>query len=305
MGKILVSGLINIETTLQVDGFPIQYSPVRYPFFGVNSTVSGVGYNIAKALTVLGDQVEFLSLVGSDLAGEQVLAALKAERIPHERVIRGIEHTAQSVILYDPGGRRQIHVDLKDIQERDYHPDRFDDAVGDCSLAVLCNINFSRPLLKKARQAGKWIATDVHTIASLEDAYNRDFMAAADILFLSDEALPTSPDRFSRDLIDRYANEIVVIGLGERGALLAVKRDGFCERIPAAYTRPVVNTIGAGDALFSSFLHFYIQRRDPYEAIQKAVVFASYKTGESGAAQGFLPESELERLMEGKAEKDR
>ena len=39
MNQILVSGLINIETTLRVEGFPIGYSPVRYPFFGINSTV--------------------------------------------------------------------------------------------------------------------------------------------------------------------------------------------------------------------------------------------------------------------------
>ncbi|MBN1285764.1 MAG: hypothetical protein JXB47_10225 [Anaerolineae bacterium] len=36
-GKILVSGLINFEITARVDGFPIPYTPVRYPFFGVNS----------------------------------------------------------------------------------------------------------------------------------------------------------------------------------------------------------------------------------------------------------------------------
>jgi len=49
MSTIFISGLINIETTVQVEGFPIEYSPVRYPFFGVRSTVSGVGYNVAKA----------------------------------------------------------------------------------------------------------------------------------------------------------------------------------------------------------------------------------------------------------------
>ena len=38
MTRILVSGLINIETTLRVDSFPLTYEPVRYPFFGINST---------------------------------------------------------------------------------------------------------------------------------------------------------------------------------------------------------------------------------------------------------------------------
>jgi ribokinase len=57
-----------------------------------------------------------------------------------------------------------------------------------------------------------------------------------------------------------------------------------------------VNTIGAGDALFSSFLHAYSRDGDPYEAIQKAVVFASYKIGETGAAEGFLKAQELDNL---------
>lgn len=63
---ILVSGLVNIETTVRVDGFPIPYLPVRYPFFGVRSTVSGVGYNVAKALSVLGSDVRLLALIGRD-----------------------------------------------------------------------------------------------------------------------------------------------------------------------------------------------------------------------------------------------
>ena len=76
MKPILVSGLINVEVTLQIEGFPIAYTPVRYPFFGVSSAVSGVGYNVAKALTTLDDAVRFVSITGQDLAGGQVLAAL-------------------------------------------------------------------------------------------------------------------------------------------------------------------------------------------------------------------------------------
>ena len=62
--KILVSGLLNIETTAAVRGFPIEYYPIDYPFFGVNSGVGGVGYNIAKALVALGDTVELHSFLG-------------------------------------------------------------------------------------------------------------------------------------------------------------------------------------------------------------------------------------------------
>src|SRR5688572_19347799 len=111
MSNILVSGLINLETTLQADSFPIHYVPVRYPFWGVNSAVSGVGYNIAKALHILGDDVRFLSLIGQDAAAVAVKKALEDDRIPAGYILPILQQTPQSVIIFDPEGRRQINVD--------------------------------------------------------------------------------------------------------------------------------------------------------------------------------------------------
>lgn len=296
MSTILVSGLINIETTVKIDGFPIQYQPVRYPFFGVNATVSGVGYNVAKALTTLGDEVRFVSMVGRDAGARMVYDQLKADGIPSGFVAQEIDQTPRSVILYDPHGRRMINVDLKDIQERTYPAALFEQAALDVSSAVLCNINFSRPMLEAMRQRGVTIATDVHAIASLDSDYDRDFMAAADILFMSDELLPCPPEEWIRRVWDRYGAGIAVIGLGARGALLGVKDAGRIEHVPAVTTRPVVNTIGAGDALFSCFVHAYHQTRDPYAALRQAVVFASWKIGVAGAADGFLDGAGLARL---------
>lgn len=296
MSRILVAGLINIETTVRVDGFPIPYAPVHYPFFGVDSSVSGVGFNIAKALTTLGDDVALLSLVGQDLAGASVAATLRVDRIAGEGVLAAVPHTAQSVILFEPGGRRQIHVDLKDIQDRSYPAEHFQLALARCDLAVLCNANFTRPFLSAARAAGKPLACDVHAIASLDDDYNRDYMQAADILFMSDERLPVSPEEWAPAVMARYSPQILIIGLGAQGALLAVKREGFVGRLPAVPTRPVVNTIGAGDALFSAFVHGYAAGLDPYRALRRAMVFASYKIGATSAADGFLTAGELAHL---------
>lgn len=298
MPRMLVSGLINIETTLKVDGFPVTYAPVRFPFFGVNSTVSGVGYNLSKALTRLGDEVRFLSLIGRDAGAQLVQSALQADGIDASRVLNQVENTAQSVILYDPQGQRSIFTDLKDIQQQTYPEEVFDPAAEGCDLLALCNINFSRSLLARAKRMGKRIATDVHTISRLDDEYNRDFMQAADILFMSDELLPVSPEEWALQLQSHFGTEIIVIGLGSKGALLAVKSQGILERLPAVSTRPVVNTIGAGDALFSAFLHGYAQTGDAYRALQRATVFASYKIGTAGAAEGFLDATGLEQLCQ-------
>lgn len=294
MAKILVSGLINIETTLRVEGFPISYNPVNYPFFGVDSRVSGVGYNISRALTVLGDEVRFLSLIGADPAGQLVRTALAADCIDDRAVLGTLPATPQSVILYDSHGQRQVNVDLKDVQEQVYPAGLYHESSAECDWQILCNINFSRPMLAKANEAGKFIATDVHLISDLDDPYNRDFMQAAHVLFMSDGSLPVSPEAWARRIWNRFGAEVVVIGLGEQGALLAVRQDHAIQRIPAVYTRPVVSSIGAGDALFSAFLHSYVQSGDPYRSLRRAMVFASYKIGVASAAEGFLDEPGLD-----------
>lgn len=293
MSRILVAGLINIETTLQIEGFPFDYTPVRYPFFGINSTVSGVGYNVAKALNTLGNDVRFLSMTGQDVIGYLVYQEVQAVNLDTRHVLPQLTQTPQSVVMYEPSGRRGINTDLKDIQEQTYPLEHFEAALPGCSLAVLCNVNFTRPMLSKT--AGVPIATDIHAISDLHDTYNSDYMSHAHILFQSHERLPCSPEEWVRSVWNQYGTPIVVIGLGSEGALLAVRDHHFIERVPAVHTRPVVNSVGAGDALFSAFVHTYAETGNLYTAIQKAVIFASYKIGEKGAAEGFLTARQLDQ----------
>lgn len=147
-----------------------------------------------------------------------------------------------------------------------------------------------------AKSNNKIIATDVQVLGDVYDTYNSDYMKYANILFLSDENIHESVEEFVRSIIKEYDNDIIVVGLGDKGALLYVKKDNCIRRFPAVKTREVVNTIGAGDSLFSCFVHFYAKTSNPYEAIRKAIVFASYKIGVASAAEGFMTEEELERL---------
>ncbi len=296
MAKIVVSGLINIETTLKVERFPIEYTPVNYPFFGIESTLSGVGYNVAKALHTLGDEVELVSIVGKDINGKNSIEIIENMGINSEFIEREIDETAQSVILYNENGVRQINVDLKNLQETDYPEDKFAKASENADISVLCNINFSRKLLKIEKDAGRIIATDVHVLSSIDDEYNREFLHCSDILFLSNEHIRGREEEFVAELYKRYGNKIIVCGLGKNGALIHVENEGF-KKYSAVDTRKIVNTIGAGDALFSAFVHYYAKDKNPYSALEKAIVFASWKIGEKGAADGFLSETELENII--------
>ena len=294
---ILVSGLLNIETTVAVKGFPVEYYPIDYPFFGVNSNVSGVGCNISKALTALGDSVELFSFTGSDDASDLITRDLERSGISTGHIRRTLKSTPVSVVLYAPDGKRQIYCDLKDIQDQTLLPDQAESSIKSADLAILCNINFNRELIKYARKSGIITATDVHVLGSIDDDYNRDFMENADILFLSDEHLPCAPEDFIRQLHARFRNKIIVIGMGAKGALLF---EADCNRltlVPAFKNAKVVNTVGAGDALFSAFLHFYIKGFNALDSLKRAVVFAGIKIGFNGAALGFSDEAAIEKAI--------
>lgn len=296
MARILVAGLVNLETTLRVEGFPLPYTPVHYAFHGIHSSVSGVGFNVALALRTLGHEVRFLTLLGQDTAGNLARSGLQTHGLDGPGVRSVLKETAQSVILYDGTGRREIQVDLKDIQEQSFPLDIFRRELDGCALAVLCNINFTRGLLAPARAAGIPIATDVHALSDLDDPYNRDYLEHADILFMSGDALPEPPPDWARRVLSRYQPRALVIGAGAEGAWLHTPAQPAPEHIPAAAVRPVVSTVGAGDALFSAFLHGYLEHGQAGPALRQAVCFAGYKIGETSAAAGFLTAPELAAL---------
>ena len=147
------------------------------------------------------------------------------------------------------------------------------------------------------RQRGKLIATDVHVLSDIHDPYNVDFMQQADILFLSNEKIMGTEKELIYALAATYHNQIIVVGMGAEGALIYQKTTNTIQYLPAVFTRPIINTIGAGDALFSCFLHYYAKGEEPTNALQKAITFASYKIGDNGAANGFLSEKGLEKLI--------
>ncbi|MBQ4105577.1 MAG: carbohydrate kinase family protein [Clostridia bacterium] len=302
MSKILVCGLVNMETTAPIDAFPIEYRPIDYKFFGVNSYPAGVGLNVSLALTSLGDEVSLCSMSGSDSAAEVIKSELVKKGISIDYILSKNKSTAQSIVLFDNNGRRYVICDLADNQDVEYDTDVFRKAISDCDIACMCNINYSAHLLSVAKEMNIPIATDVHCLCDIHDEYNSRFLKVADIVFLSNENIIAREEAFVRELASVYNIKIIVVGMGDKGALLYIPEGGEPELIPSVYTRPVINTVGAGDSLYSAFIHFYAKTRDPHLSLQRAVYFASYKIGENGAAKGFLSEEELLNLMNNQGE---
>lgn len=294
--KALISGLLNIETTIKIREFPIEYAPIDFPFFGIKSGVSGVAFNIARALRMLDNDVKISSFVGGDFEGKRVMETLAADKIDAGLIRAELRETPVSAVLYDDSGRRRIYCDLKDIQEQTTELSRIADAVAECDVAILCNINFNRSLLREVKNLGKPIATDVHVLGSINDEFNRDFMECADILFLSDENLPCGAEEFLLRLKDAYPPKIIVIGRGDKGAMMYERESDRVYRLNVVNIGGVVNTVGAGDALFSAFLSFYFGGFSAVESLCRAEIFAALKIRHNGASIGFPSVAEVEKI---------
>jgi ribokinase len=116
--KFLVSGNTNIETTLAINEFPIEYSPIKFSFKGVKTTISGGGINLAFSLKTLGGEVNFLSMIGKNYLDKWVIEVLKEKGIGSDLLLECLDEIPNSVILYDEQGRRQINIDPKNLQEQ-------------------------------------------------------------------------------------------------------------------------------------------------------------------------------------------
>lgn len=294
--KILVSGLINIETNVAVHNFPVEYSPIEYAFNEVSVDLSGVAYNIIKALNVLGDTVFPISIIGKDIVGTMIKNELKSLGISTENLFEQLEQTCTSTILFDESGRRKVFCDLKNIQDKILSYSLVENKVKEADGIIVCNINFNDELIRKAKESGKTIFTDVHVLSNINDEYNKRFLENADIVFLSDEGISGNHEDFLVSIWEKYKNRAIVLGQGKAGAMILDGKTRSITSVASVKTRPVLNTVGAGDALFSSFVHFYLQEREPLVCLKKAVTFASWKIGESGGAKGFISEKELKNL---------
>lgn len=297
MSKIFISGLVNIESSLEIDDFPIEYSPIEFKFFGINSSVSGVGYNVAKAFKTLGNDVDLFSIIGEDNNSEIIKNQLKKDGIDSSNLIVYKENkAAETIVIYNKEGKRKIYCDLKNLQELDPYVDGkiiiSNPKIYD--LAVITNINFNKSLLNFFKEHNVPVATDVHVLTNVYDDYNQKYMRSADILFLSNEGCKDREAEFLREIYNISHNKIIVIGCGHEGALAYQgEYDKFFYE-PAVAPYGVKNTVGSGDALFTSFIHYYIKTKDIQKSLKFAVTFAGIKISASGGAKGFVSEKEVE-----------
>ena len=67
MSRFMVAGFVQLETIVKVDALPIPYFQFQSIPDMINTNIGGCGYNESMALKWLGNEVDFMSMIGKDL----------------------------------------------------------------------------------------------------------------------------------------------------------------------------------------------------------------------------------------------
>lgn len=296
MGKFMVAGFVQMETIIKVEALPVPYKQFESIPDLVNSGIGGAGFNEAMALKWLGNEVDFMSMVARHMSRRQIEAYLKTfdVNLKTDYVLPMLDGMPTSVILYCKG-KKQTFEDVKDIRHVEYDYDLLESRIQDKDMILMSNCNFCRPIIGLAKKYQKPIAVNVRSMRAEKIANKEDFLAAADILYISDDDLESDHYDCIKECREKYDPEIVIMGIGEKGVILYTKEDNSIIEYRPVKTNEIVNTIGAGNALFSSFMHYYVKTKNAKEAIKNALLFASYKIGFVGTSNGFMTEEQIEQ----------
>ncbi len=295
MSNFLVAGVTQIETIIRVDSIPVSYAPITSVNDSIFTAVGGDAYNESLALKWLGDDVTFMSIVGRNQDLGMINPPDRKITLSTDYIIPQMNETPTEVVFYDKNRKQQIFEDIKDLRENVYDMSMVPPIADKCDMMVLANANFCRPFAQAAAEHNKPIAVNIRSYKQEKEKYNQEFLQNAKVLYFSDDTLTEDPYEFIDRIASTYGTEIIILGQGSDGLMLFDRSQNVRVHYNTVKTNEVVNTIGAGNALFACFLHYYMENGDSVNAIKNALMFASYKIGYMGTSNGFMTTEQLDQ----------
>lgn len=267
--KVVVIGIANQQTSLPVGAFPIPYESVRFLTGQIRHTVGGVGFNVSRALSALGNMVALASPLGEDYPAAMIDAEAFRYNISTHLCGRELARTPRSVVLFDDTGRRQVNVDLTDasgfvFQPADLAPDLFR-----AKLVVLGNVDMVRPLIAPLRDEGKRFAVDLQDVTGPDNPWDTDFLQA-DYLNMSNVRVEGAEREVLTAIAAKSRARVLSMTLGAAGALVLARGWDAPVHVPAPEVT-AVNSVGAGDVFWAVMLHHLVEMHtEPVTAVQLA-----------------------------------
>lgn len=260
------------------------------------------GGEVATAVVAcarLGCRSRYLGAIGNDEAGGIVNACLTREGIDVSRVRVADAPNRFAIILVDRDGRRTVvwYRDPK-LEALAGMVDADAAASGRVLLLDASNPEASAVAAAAARAAGSPVVLDVDVF----DVRVERLLESVDVVIASRACLvgyagPGGVGGALRRLVNEFHPALAVVTLGSEGSL------AFCggeEIRTPAFTVPVVDSTGAGDAFRGGFVASWLRFGDQApvgQLLQYASAVAALNCGALGAQTGLPGWAAVDRLV--------
>lgn len=290
---VVVIGSIGIDTNIY--GLDEGVDLERETSFTDNLDYIGqAGGFTSRGFAQLGKATAFIGSVGGDPMGAWIRETFRQDGIDATGLFLDPNGTNRSVNLMYPDGQRKSFYDGKGHMQLIPDLEQCRNVLARTRLAHFQLPNWGRLLLPIARELGLTISCDLQDIVSLPDRYRQDFINAADILFFS-SVHHTDTFAIMHELLGNHAGRIVIAGMGARGCAVCT-RQGIQTFGPVVDNHPVIDSVGAGDALAVGFLSSFVL--DSYSldaAILRGQIAARYTCSQKASSAHLITSEILEQ----------
>lgn len=289
---------------------------ILFDVFENEKQIGGAPFNFAYHLKNLGFPVRFISRIGNDTHGKEILNLLEQNHFNIDDIQTDDKHDTGTVIVQlSSSGNPTFHIKPKAAYDYiNYLPKEHS------SLIDKADFIYFGTLVQRSKQGFKNIQTFMdhrrsgsvcfYDINLRPDCYSdeviRTSLGHADILKLNTQELDECKRlfRFSKDndayihfLMNRYALKYVALTSGDKGSELYTKDGNFHAKINSVSA--IVDTVGAGDAYSSMLTIGIIKGWNPEKMLSMASMFASRIC----EIRGAIPESQefyepIKRIIE-------
>ncbi len=301
---VTVVGELNLDLILY--GLPDELEPEKELLASDLALTLGSSSAIfAHNLAVIGNQVGFISRIGTDELGKIALERLESGSVDVSRVrhVAGPTKTGLTVIVTGTGSRRILT----------YPGAMFEMGYDDLDLDYLRlgkHFHLSsfylhralRPriaeLFEQMKRAG--LGTSLDTNDDPEDRWEGldDVLPFVDVLFVNErEAGKIARKDDLEAAVEKLAGQVPVVAvkLGARGGRV---RRGKQEWAHAGYAVNAVDPVGAGDSFDAGFLHQYVRGSDLQTCLAYGNLAGAFSTTRPGGTEAFRERTKWQDFLQ-------
>lgn len=289
MKKVFIAGGASFDSIIYLPEFPGKI-PQTIHQCKFNETIGSTGSGKALNLCRLGFNVSLHAMIGNDIWGNKIQAALTQPNLQFTFDFDENGTERHTNLMNAHGERISIFTNTLTIEPKlDYN--KFNPYIKEADYVIVNLADYSKKLLPLVKEQNKPIWTDLHDYDG-KNPWHQPFVDYADYVFLSSDNLPDYKP-FMIKMIEA-GKKFVVVTHGKNGSTALTPSMEWIE-IPALTNFELVDSNGAGDAYFSGFLYAFdkgmsINDCMKYAALVGALCINSRQLANDNLSENYLKE---------------